>query len=57
MTRQRIIDGLELLTQLLADGNSDERPLGWEPHEWAYLKGIASAEILRLRDRLVAHSE
>ena len=52
MTRQQIADGLECLAEQLA--NDRHVPEGWESHEWAYVKGVASGEILRLRDRLVA---
>jgi len=54
MTRDRIADGLELLTLQLAN-NQDTRepPDGWQPHEWAYLKGIASHAIWTTRARLV----
>ncbi len=50
MTREQIAEGLSLLVMQLA--NDADVPDGWQPHEWAYVKGIASGEILRLRDRL-----
>lgn len=50
MRLEQIIDGLDLLVLQLA--NDADVPDGWEPHEWAYVKGIASGGILRLRDRL-----
>lgn len=52
MTRERIAEGLSLLVLHLANGHA-ETPPNWEPHEWAYLKGLASGELLRLRDRIV----
>lgn len=54
MTRERIAEGLALLALLMANGVGYEPPDGWDAREWAYVKGIASGEILRLRDRLVA---
>lgn len=55
MTRQRIIDGLDLLIMGLANpGTLLDPPDGWEPHEWAYVKGIASGELVRLRERIAA---
>jgi hypothetical protein len=54
MTRQRIADGLMLLVLGLANpGTLTDPPDGWEPPEWAYVKGLASSEILRLQ-RVVA---
>jgi len=50
MTRDQIAAGLEQLALQLA--NARDVPVGWEPHEWAYVKGIASGAIMRLRDRL-----
>jgi len=52
MTRERIADGLELLTLQLANGET-ARPPGWDEHEWAYIKGLASAAIWTMRVRLV----
>jgi hypothetical protein len=53
MTRQKIAEGLSLLVMNLASGEDPTyRPSDWEPYEWAYVKGIASGEILRLRARL-----
>lgn len=55
MTRQRIIDGLDLLIMGLANpGTLLDPPDGWDEREWAYVKGIASGELVRLRDRLAA---
>lgn len=51
MTLQQIAVGLSLLLSELAN-SSDQAPPGFAPHEWAYIKGVASGEILRLRDRL-----
>jgi hypothetical protein len=49
MTRQRILDGLSLLVMGLANpGTLLDPPDGWELHEWAYVKGVASHAILRL---------
>ena len=53
MTREQIALALEALVMRLANEET-EPPKGFLPHEWAYVKGIASGEILRLRDRLVA---
>lgn len=33
-------------------GNDTPPPDGWTAHEWAYLCGIAAAQVLMLRDRL-----
>jgi len=52
VTRDQIAAGLELLVLQLAN-NDLHLPDGWQPHEWAYVKGIASAAILRVLDRLV----
>jgi hypothetical protein len=51
MTRTEIVEGLDALVLILANGTPP--PEGWTPQAWAYLKGIASAELHRLRDRLV----
>lgn len=57
MTRERIADGLELLLLQLANpalaGDVTVPPPTWEPHEWAYVKGIASAAIWNVRARFV----
>jgi hypothetical protein len=53
MTLEQIAEGLSLLVMRLANAPITERPDGWAPHDWAYVKGVASGEILRLRDRLV----
>jgi hypothetical protein len=53
MTRDRIADGLERLTLQLANGDTIAPPEGWTPHEWAYVKGIASSAIWTVRARLV----
>jgi hypothetical protein len=59
LTRDRIIEGLELLALQLANGDTVAPPEGhingvpvWTPHEWAYIKGIASSAILNLRAHL-----
>lgn len=50
MTRARIAEGLMLIVMGLANSdNLAEPPEGWEPHEWAYVRGLASGEILRRR--------
>ena len=55
MTRAQISDGLRLLVESLANPAAEAgTPEGWTPHEWAYIKGVASGELLRLRDRLIA---
>ena len=51
MTRERIADGLEILCLQLANGDTSLPP-GWEPHEWAYLKGLASGAIWPVVTRL-----
>lgn len=51
MTIEQIVAGLDTLAEQLA--NIDAVPDGWEPYAWAYVRGIASGEILRLRDRLI----
>ena len=54
MTRARIGEGLELLVLLLANGgDTTTTPVGWMPHEWSYLKGLASACVLFWRGRLL----
>lgn len=54
MTREQIAEGLSLLVMRLANAETNlEPPKDWAPHEWAYVKGIASGELLRLHDRLV----
>jgi len=57
MTRERIAEGLELLTLQLANpataGDVTVPPQGWEPQEWAYVKGIASHAIWTIRARFV----
>ena len=52
MTRDQIADGLSLLVLQLAN-NDLHLPSGWEPHEWAYVKGIASGAILQWKRSLV----
>jgi len=52
MTRDQIADGLLRVTLHLANGR--DVPDGWSPDEWAYVKGIASAAIMQLHDRLIA---
>lgn len=53
MTIDRIIDGLTLLLDRLANRQDTMTPPdGWTPHEWAYVNGLASAQIMFFRDRL-----
>jgi hypothetical protein len=52
MTRERIAEGLELLTLQLANGETS-LPDGWAPHEWMYVKGLASALVWQTRARFV----
>jgi hypothetical protein len=52
MTRERIADGLEILFLQLANGDS-ALPPGWQPHEWQYIKGLASGAIWNIRARFV----
>ncbi len=53
MTRATIADGLQTLVLRLANNQDTEAPpSGFERHEWAYVKGIASAAIMGLRNRL-----
>jgi hypothetical protein len=54
MTREQIASALSVLVLQLANGDDLTVPSNLQPHEWAYIKGVASAEILRLRDRIVA---
>lgn len=55
MTRARIADGLTRIVLILATADlRDDVPDGWEPHEWAYVKGLASGAVIQLRDQLVA---
>lgn len=51
MTRDRIAEGLELLVLQLANGETS-LPADWQPHEWAYVKGLASGAIWPLHLRL-----
>lgn len=53
MTRERIADGLDLIVMVLANAGFIRDPAGWTPEEWTYVKGLASGELLRLRDRIV----
>jgi len=53
MTRERIAEGLELLTLQLANGDTIAPPEGWQPHEWTYIKGIASHAIWTTRARFL----
>ncbi len=54
MTRDQIVEGLTLLVLQLANGGDTcDVPQGWQPHEWAYLKGVASHAILRARSLLL----
>ena len=50
ITRSTIVEGLSTLILQLA--NDADVPDGWEPHEWAYVKGVASGAIIRLRTHL-----
>lgn len=52
MTGERIVYGLSLLVLQLANGESS-LPEGWTPHEWAYIRGLASAAILRMRTEVI----
>jgi hypothetical protein len=52
MTRLRIATGLHLLITQLANGET-ERPEGWDPHEWAYVKGLASGAIIELETKIL----
>jgi hypothetical protein len=54
MTRERIAEGLELLTLQLANGGDTRVPPdGWLPHEWDTLKGIAVGAVWTVRARFV----
>jgi hypothetical protein len=53
MTRERIAEGLERLTLQLASGETTTPPEGWQPHEWAYVKGLAHGAIWMMRARFV----
>jgi hypothetical protein len=52
MTRERIAEGLELLTLQLAN-NQHTLPDGWTLEEWIYIKGIASHAIWTTRARFL----
>jgi hypothetical protein len=52
MTRDRLADGLEILCLQLANGETAIPP-GWDPHEWATLKGIALNAIWTIRTRFL----
>jgi hypothetical protein len=53
MTRDRIAEGLELLTLQLANGDTIATPEGWQPLEWTYIKAIAHVAIWSMRARFV----
>lgn len=53
MTRERIAEGLELLTLQLGAGDTIAPPEGWTPQEWTYIKALAHAGIWNLRARFV----
>ena len=54
MTIEKMADGLHELVQRLANNvDTTTPPDDWTPAEWAYVKGLASAQILRLRDQLM----
>jgi hypothetical protein len=55
MIRQEIVDGLSTLIARLVNELPAQPP--FEEHEWMYVKGIASGELLRLRDRLAQISD
>jgi len=53
MTRSEIVAALELLVERISGGAPiEEPPTGLTLHEWYYVKGIASAAVLQLRDNL-----
>jgi hypothetical protein len=55
MTVQQIADGLNVLVHRLANNmDTTAPPEGFTLQEWMYVKGIASAAILRQRDRILA---
>jgi hypothetical protein len=55
MTRARIAEGLMLLVMGLANpGTLMDPPDGWTVGEWAFVKGQAAAEILRLHKEVAA---
>ena len=51
MTREQIIAGLDLVIFHLANDGAPV-PDGWSPHEWSYVRGLASAELFGLVARL-----
>lgn len=53
MTRERIAEGLELLTLQLGTSNIIVPPDGWTIEEWAYVKGLAHGAIWMLRQRFL----
>jgi len=56
MTKAQILDDLERLVLRIANELPAEKatPSPVRDAEWAYVKGIASAEIMRLVDRIKA---
>ncbi len=57
MTRERIAEGLQLLILALANpGTLLDPPDGWEPYEWAYVKGLASGAVTQLAKALGSSS-
>ncbi len=53
-----MVEGLTILILGLANNAPlVHTPDGWEPHEWAYLKGLASGALSRLREHVAREDE
>lgn len=55
MTLDHIMDGLSAVVLRLA--NDHDPPAGWTPQQWAYVCGLASAQVLILRDRIASATD
>lgn len=49
MTSDRLAGGLLAIVRRMANDQAPP-PAGWTPQEWAYVLGIASAQIMLLHD-------
>lgn len=56
ITRERILAGLMHIVERLGN-DPGTPPEGWSPQEWAYVNGIASANLLLLHDKYVVGLE
>lgn len=50
MTNEQMVEGLSLIIERLS--NDRQPPTGWTPQQWAYVTGLASAQVLLFRDRI-----